>query len=51
MALVSQMQQVALRIDDVWEVRREAAGSSAWWRGTAENEVVMTEELAAGLPH
>ena len=48
-AVVSHVRAVAERIETVLEVTRSAAGSSAEWRGAAERELMLAEELEAKL--
>ena len=48
-AVVSHVRAVAERIETVLEVTRSAAGSSADWRGAAERELMLAEELEAKL--
>ena len=48
-AVVSHVRAVAERIETVLEVTRSAAGSSAEWRGAAERELMLAEELEVKL--
>lgn len=48
-AIVSHVRAVAERIETVLEVTRSAAGSRAEWRGAAERELMLAEELEARL--
>jgi DNA repair protein SbcC/Rad50 len=48
-AVVSHVKAVAERIEDVLEVVRTPLGSRADWRGAAERDALVSEELEAGL--
>ncbi len=48
-AVVSHVRAVAERIETVLEVTRTAAGSRAGWRGGAERELMLAEELEGRL--
>jgi DNA repair protein SbcC/Rad50 len=48
-AVVSHVRAVAERIETVLEVTRSAGGSRAEWRGPAEREQMLTEELQTRL--
>jgi exonuclease SbcC len=48
-AVVSHVRAVAERIETVLEVTRTVAGSGAAWRGPAERELMLAEELESSL--
>jgi exonuclease SbcC len=48
-AVVSHVRAVAERIETVLEVTRTAAGSRAGWRGAAERELMLADELESRL--